>query len=659
MGRTVSDSASPLTQTGRDIVRLGPYQVVVPGGVQRQGLGRFAGKVTIGDYTLDSDDILSAWVQSSFQGGMGTLVLREGTTDDQFWDATLETRSPEMLGLLRDTIRVDGPEDAVNFYPLASFPASAPSLWGAFDRQLVTFNPAGPSFTDASATLLAAPPVGKAVEWLDALYIPLGPAGYAAVTAGGTVTAAATPGVVAFAVWDNFLCALCTDGFLRLLNQAGTWEADNPALQLPSGEQPRGLVRFLNQRQDPTLHLVTNHAVWAYDRDTPRIYPTHLEYPTHPMQGKASCNWRGDAMFVSVGLGIHRYNGATIAAMGPDGRYSLPAGLRGAITDLEPEYNNLIATVAGETGTGSGAVVEHLRVGEPLYRPPQVTFQTKPVRSCILRWTEQGWHKVWESGAASGAPSWALVSSADNAYRLFWGYGGDAYYQDLPLDFANALTLVQEGSDRFLPGGSLTTGWFDAGMTGFSKLASHVEVELADPLENGDPLGLVSVYYQVDGGRDWTHLGEATTAGLTVLPFGLGPHPVDPSLQFSYGLSFRKIRFRYDISRRVDHPEWTPLVSSIILKFLKVPLTGQLAWQMTIDLTKDYFGDGIDTVRNYLFAAIGATTFVPMIHKGVPYRVRLAQSQGPEPAGPDPRGTITLQVIGLPVPDSAPLPVTG
>lgn len=631
-----------IVQAGNGTVRIAGVDLPLAerGIIREQNLARFQGKITNGDYSFDSDPLLSVWVMSSFTGGIGAEYLKEGVDDENYWTGSLETRYPSMLSLPSETLAFDGPTPGTaNAYPLADFPAGSPNLIAMFGTDLARWDNVDEEFDYLDT--LAAEPTNKAVEFDGVLWIPLGLGGYATVTDVGVVTDHTDLDIVAFCLWDNKIAALTYDGTLRIRAGIGdAWEADDDALHLPSGHLPRNLLVYLNQQGDPTIHVITHRDVWAYDRDNSLLFRTHLQYPRHPDQARASTVWRGENMYVSVGIGVHAYNGGVVSSMGPDGRYGLPAQLRGRINDLEPEYNSLIAVVEGKLISNDEDQNVHLM--RPTYIDEMRSFKSYSARSTVLRYSGYGWHPIWESPQPDGLPTWALVSEADGEYRLWWGYGGKLYRQEMRVTFHNPKAGMQVGVDRFAPSGSLVTGWYDADMPGFLKLLSHMEITTIDVHGNGQPGGTVKIEYQKDDDTGWTLLGQTDRVGRRVLPFTVSPG--EKSDIFSYGMSIRRVRFR--ITLESADPYSSPLVESILLKFIKIPLSS-MAWTIDIDLTqkRGFMGNGIEDIAEFLYGLQSGNSFHEMIHQDESYRVRVAQATREARSGRDTRSVMVLSVV--------------
>lgn len=635
-------------QAGPSIIKLAGRNLAVLGMPSVQDLARFQSKITFGDYSFDSDPLMSTWSMRSFTGGIGNETLKEGVDDETYWTGTLETRYPGMISLLAYTWEFGSPAPFTpsQAFPLGDFPASDPSFYVAFDGRVAKWNNATRAFVDVGN--LTASPANKAVEYNDLLYVPLGATGYATVTAAGVITVDATlGGVVAFCLWDNQIAALTTTGKVRFNYRTTGWATIAAGLELPSGVVPRSLVVFINQQQTPTIHVVTDTDVWALDRDNSRLYRTQLQFPKHPSQGRGSTNWRGESMYVSVGLGIHAYNGGIVSAMGPDGRYGLPDGLRGSIVDLEPEYNALIATIKGESV--ASVETQTWQVTPLAYEDDDPYSTGSQALSVILRWVQTGWHPVWQSASASGVPSRAFVSRANSEYRLWWGYGNKMFYQKLPIGFHNPKVGLKAGINEFAETGSLTTGWFDADMPAFRKLGSHVELNMADVFGTGLPTGTISMYYQIDQDTTWTLLGTTSRTGKAVFPMNLQPR--ESSDTFAVGTEFTRLRFRYDFSRPAGNPLFSPILENALFKFIKLPLS-QLSFRFTIDLSqdRDFMGEGPGSTADFIRLLASGKEYVELIHRDQAYRGRVAQTQSSEATGYDQRSSMTINFIVVDVP---------
>ena len=659
----VDRSADPQVSNGE--VRLGRYEYPVQADrMTTLNLARFQNKTTFGDYSFDSDPLLSAEIFSSFTGGMGNETIKEGVDDDSFWEANLETRFPDGATLLPLTKSFSAPAgDPAAAFGLGDFPAADPTFYASFDEEVHNWNETTQAYE--AFTTLPHNPVAVGVEFDDLFFIPMGANGFATMDAAGAVVDEPTVHVVHFIIWDRKLAALTTEGYI-LIRAIGdvAFPAPHADRTLPAGSLPRKLVDFINQRGDPTIHIVTNNRVFAYDPDGDVLYNTRLNYPKHPNQGLGAANWRGDTMFVSIGLGIHGYNGSLITSMGPDGRHGLPARHRGRIIDLLGEYNALLAMVEG-VSANLDAVDEEYIVHTPMYRDRDTyaisSFTLQPVFSSILRWSNSQWHKVWESPDASGIPSWMQVSEASGQYRLWWGYGNKMYTQKLPITSQNPKQYLRSGEQEFMPTGSLISGWFDADMAAFDKLALHLEVNLEDVTGFNDCGGSVSWQYQTNADPSWRSIGVADTVGRTILPFAYLPR--DEGNPFSKGRAFVKIRFRFTYTQKMVDGEYvintSPLMTSAILKFIKIP-ESQMSWTLFVPLTTSggFKGEGNHVLGSYLDYLLTSRELVEFGTNDEIFRVRVAQVSANKGTGHDEMGTYTVNLVEVRMGEDRPNTVT-
>lgn len=648
----VDYSAAPQTSNGE--VRIGIYTYPVAGEMITQlNLARWPPKITAGDYSLDSDPTMSSWILSSFNGGIGNYELKPGVDDYTYWTGTLETRYPEGPTLLPKT-NAYGPleEYAGTAYPLGDFYSAGddPLSLGSFAEHLHYWSETGKEWRYEID--LTSSPVRPGVNFEGEFHIPLGAFGIDTLDTVLVVTNEPSIQAIDLIVWDNKLCALAADGNFYYKAVGGSWTAQSDARKAPSSTRARRLVNFINSQGDPTLYVITNTVVYAFDPEGGTdgiLYETRLDYPKHPNQGRAVANWRGDTMYVSVGLGIHGYNGSVIQSMGPDGRYGLPAHLRGTILDLKGEYNALLALIQGVPGEDQEAEEETHIVHTPLYQNQDTwhisNAESAQVFSSIYRYANSQWHPVWESADATGFPTWMEISESQGAYRLWWGYGGQMYTQQLQVAFQNPKQSLLSGGMDLESSGSLITGWFDADMRAFTKLASHIEVNLDNTTGTGGPGGAVRIDYQIDNDNEevWRSLGIASQVGLTVMPFNNIPREVgDP---FSVGRPFDRIRFRIWLLQD-GISNHSPLPYSIVMKFQKIP-ESQLSWSFTIPLFHEdgYKGVGNKVLTDYLDGLLYGREMIEFTVGNETYRTRVAQVAGRRSTGYDNRANLEVNII--------------
>lgn len=608
-------------------------------------LATLPSRLTFGDFTLASDNFLSVWVQSDWTGGGQVEDLREPSHAQRFRSSTADTRFPRILSQPIETLSytIAGATIAT---PVGDYAVSGTTyFWVAFTDgtpRLRKWNKATPAY-DGGANLTTMP-VGKGVVFDSLLWIPQGASGYdtwngTAIVHDGTVTP------ISFVEWDDKLVALEHDGQVSVWDGVG-WVSD-PALRLRGDRVPRGLVVWWTADRFPAVYVVTNRDVWAVDFLAQVLYRTGLNFPVHPDQGLGFAAWRDDAMYVGVGMGVHQLAlGMTISAMGLDRDDGMPADLRGRVVDMEPEYNALFALVQGVTGSTVSAV-------DPDAVEETMAFDASPVfpdessfaRSTLMRWTGIGWHTAWESDDASGVPTRAMVTQADGEYAMRWGYAGRMYHQPLRRTFHNPRQGAQVGIDRFATSSVLYTGRFDANISTFTKLASHVEV-MVDAASDGNVL----VSYQTDRTTGFQLIGfiPSGLTGRQVLGLGYDANGR------SRGAPFRWIEFKYEFTGNTATT--TTLVNWIALYFVVRPLQS-VSFRGIAAIERgdeQQQGEGNREAADFLDSLTTAEYFSVFKHRDRDYRVLVVQTQGSDRTGKDLRGQRTFSVVSVEVPQQGP-----
>lgn len=174
--------------------------------------------------------------------------------------------------------------------------------------------------------------------------------------------------------------------------------------------------------------------------------------------------------------------------------------------------------------------------------------------SSLHGWTGTGWHGLWTNDTTDANPTWAAVSAPSSHYRLWWGSeDGNAYWLPLRRGFHNPLQGFQAGIDTFAASGFLITSKFDAGMAGFTKIASHVVAQAIAATASET----ITIEYAVDEGG-WETLGVIDSPDESRFSFGAA------------GRAFNTIQFRLSLARGAT-TTLTPLLRSLTMLFVKVP----------------------------------------------------------------------------------------
>ena len=183
-------------------------------------------------------------------------------------------------------------------------------------------------------------------------------------------------------------------------------------------------------------------------------------------------------------------------------------------------------------------------------------------------------------------------------------------------------------------------------MQEFTKIASHLEVNV----ENATSTETITLYYRRNFETSWTLLGNIQTNGKTIIPFSVSAFE---GQDFSYGLPFDRIRFRVEMNRGSTITK-TPIIDSIVLKFLKVPInTPTFQLSVLMDST-DIEGRGPNEIAADLDTLVASEQFVVLQLGDIglqtePHRVRVSYVRGAHGVGGDPRGTRDITVIAVPL----------
>jgi hypothetical protein len=449
--------------------------------------------------------------------------------------------------------------------------------------------------------------------------------------------------------WDNRLLALTPTGSICESFNGTSWTT---LAAVNTSETPRGLVVYTDRSENETVYIVTDRSVYAYDPVTTVLIRTRLQFPPHPDNGYGSAVWRpGADLFVSAGIGVYRFNLSAIGAVGLDRDEGLPTEYRGVIRDLCPEHNMLVAYVEGQQ-TASEVADPDIEFDPGQSTEGEFRMAGTDAFSLLIGWNGFGWHPLWISPTATGDPVWCCVSGAASTYRLWWGFGtgtdDELYTQLLSRPFANPRQEIEASEGDFALDGYLDTGWFDANMQEFRKVASHLEINV----ETASATEPITVLYRKDFEAAWTLLGNITASGKAYLPFGVSAFDGQP---FSYGLDFDRIRFRIEMGRDPSDSTKSPLIDSMVLKYIKVPIdTATFALRIVLDLEHGFEGRGNDEIASELTDILTGHTFVPMSighTMNDPFRVRLTYERGDVTLGSDTRGYRDITVLEIPLAD--------
>lgn len=633
-----------------DLITINGLRYKLEGPITYNNLASLAGKVTFGDYTHDSDENTSSKIWTEYTAGIGIDHIREGADEGTFWYGNLDGKTPFQLALNRETLTFD--EVA---YPLGDFNGT---LYATDGLTFFTWTESTLSFADTGDTI-GATPAGPGVEWDGDFWIPCGPSGVAQYDGATNATLESGVKAVDLLDFDGHLYAITSDR--KLQQYDGTsWTVLET---FKWADTPRKLVVYMNRLEDDILYVVTNRGLLAWDKTNNTFIRTRFQVPTHQDNGRGAAVWRtGEDLYYSAGMQVYQWNVGGTQPMGPGGKEGVPARLRGKIMSMAPSFNGLFALIEGAPEVvpvvEGGVLDEGMYYDDALYGSPTVAVGS------LMEFTGSGWHPVWESTGATGTATWAVTSSTATHERIVWGYGGELHTQKLSKTSALPRQRWEAGEARFTNSGYLDTGWFDGNMFAYKKTASHLEVNIT----NVSTTAWFAIDYAIDNEDEFPHsLSGAITAvdgggsrGKVVLPFGRETITVDGVTgEFSRGLSFNRIRFR--IRMETSDPEESPLIDSIVFKFVKQAQPYAL-YSVAVNLDVDVESMGrtpaemdqeiLDLLKAEEFAWVRFGDF----NKPV-FRALITADRGPKRTGNDQRSMRTLSIIEYPLEGFEGLPV--
>ena len=587
----------------------------------------YPAKVTIGDTTRDSQARTSIISWSDFRGGIGVERM-EGSKDvDRSWFSTCSLRYKRHLVLPSKTSSVSN-SDATgeSLDVLQEFNGALYGIWS--NQKVYKYESGSDSFGSALDTLPAVATDALEVRMGGTLYLVIATGGGYTYTSNGTDFTDDTRDVKFLAFWDEKLWGIDNTGQLWYATSIGT-EALDAKLPLPDG-YITDLFVARNASGDPILYAMTKEGLYAHDFANARWVETQLALPFHNENGKGSTRWR-DSVYIPAGLGIYKYingsNSAVVSVVGPDKDHGLPSDYRGNIAKLMGTHNDLIALV---DGTLAPNTVDMFASNESTVIDASTGYST------ILGWNEMGWEVKW---AASGTNQGKKITAgfvsdvggtltATNPYRMYWGFDGDLYYQQLQSDVINPTQVANYNYEDNADGVHYTS-WFSADQVEVDKLALKAKVETANCNSNQT----VKIEYAIDYVESYTTMGTITSDGLTTYTFGS-----------NVGTTFRAIQFKITLATNTKIV--SPDLISLTLEFRK-KLNPKLGWTVNVDLSKAYKGNSAKAMRANILSAIESNTLIEFTYRDDSttnrnYYVDIINAQGLEYTAYDERGTTQL-----------------
>jgi hypothetical protein len=587
----------------------------------------YPAKVQIGDTTRDSQARASVISWSDFRGGIGVERMEGATDVDRSWFSTCSLRYKRHLVLPAKNNSVSNSDTSGESLDiLQEFNGNLYGIWS--NKKVYKYNSGSDTFGSALDTLPDRATDALEVRMGGTLYLVIAHTGGYTYTSDASSFTDDTADTKFLAFWNDKLWGISNAGQLWYASTLGS-ETNDAKLPLPDGHVT-DLFVARNASGDPILYAMTKEGLYAHDSSNALWVETQLALPFHNENGKGSVRWR-DSVYIPAGLGIYKYingtNSAVVSIVGPDRDHGLPSDYRGTITKLMGTHNDLIALVDGTLAPSS---VDLFATGESTVIDASTGF------SSVLGYNESGWEVKWTaSGNDQGKKITAgFVSdvggtlTSTNPYRLYWGFDGALYYQQLQSDVINPTQVVNYSYEDSVDGVHYTP-WFSADQVEVDKLALKLKAETATCNSNQT----VKIEYALDYVESYTTMGTITSDGLTEYTFGS-----------SLGTTFRAIQFKITLATNTINA--SPDLISLTLEYRK-KLNTKFGWAVNIDLNKAYKGNSPKGMRSSILSAIQSNTLLEFTFRDDSttnrnYYVDITSAQGLESTAFDERGTTQL-----------------
>ena len=538
------------------------YRVLGP--IHRIPVQPFASKITIGDYSRDSEVVASSWIQSDWRGGYGIEFGSYPKDQDRFFFSTLDTRYVRALVL---------PPKPLPLLTLSSEPVSSGTVetYSFLGPELYDWSSGSPSLVwTASAPILdgawGIDRLALAIEDGDLVFFVPG-------SGDSTQTGIEAERVAFLGGWCY---AACRDGKLWAWNRS-SWD-EIASLPVPL-EDVRSLFSYrIPNQETETLFLLSSQGLWFLDRSLNTFFRTELSWPPSGLVGKPTI-WRGE-VFIPIGRQLLRWNGTTVSETGPGREEGLPSFLPDRIQAVYGGYSELVLWLSGRIEREDPDSESSPDLGQIFSGWPD-GLEGQVLDSGVL-WSQDlflvsvggtSWHYLSREGKGIG-----IVSSRGKELLLFsrenevWGipFPGELHNpQDLP-----ELEREEEGE--------LWSPWFDGSWLEIPKTA----LELHCRLRSCPPGGRVFLFLETEGDPPFL-------AGIVNRP---GSHSLSLERLGKFPV-FKRARVRIRIERG-SHP-WGPVVEYVALSFLRRPKQ-RWAYNLTLDLSDEWRGRGTLELASWL-----------------------------------------------------------
>lgn len=617
-----------------------------PPTIDESFVGAFPAKTVIGDYRKTSHQVLSSLIQASQAGGGQIDESSESEDLDRHSGiASLETRFPNHLMLLPLTVTVEGPNSTDprilgDFYHgsawhhYVSFGTALRELEGDFPDGLELTG--SWTLTDAAVNTGVVFPISGEHN----LFIPQGTGNGYQTFDGTNLDAQATDiEPIAFMVHDNKIWALDEAGTLWKSVDGTNWLE---AISLDPGAAPRGIIPYLDRADIPAPHIITDAGVYAMDAAVPAIYLTELNYAPHAYAGLAYAVWRTD-LYVAIGMGIQRYTGGTVNAVGPD-RDDGP-GVTGYISTMAAGFNDLFFAITPIAQAGGATEEVFVDQGEEVY------IGAIRDTAYVMRLTGgQVPHTAWKAPSSGGTVRDLTVSRANGDEQwnwLVWSWNGLVHVLRTSVGFDNPRLSPES---LFMEDGELISPWLDMNLEVDRKTLASIISRAGEDTADGDEYKIAIQIDDDDVTETWREVATVTAAGRHEHRLGEnGTFPTMQAIQIRYdAIGFERVRFRVRMRRDPDERGNSPDMKSVALVYRpRMRRLRNFAFAVDCSNPEHDQGWGLSNGerRQVLQELIENETFVPFMYGKEWIMVQLPYVQGPRRTGIDDRGNVNVTAL--------------
>ncbi len=539
--------------TNEGEVHLDGRSYRIDGHVQRELATRFAPKTVIGDYTDESNPLVSTATWRSWEDGFGLETIRDARDFQRNRWSSLYTRVPGHL-LLGPRVRRIGGGLGTSFSRYFDF---NDSLFLVEDRRVYAYSDANDSFASLPMRVLANSVSDATTGVLNGENITVVAQGtatdWSADASDTTAWSRDTTPMSRVTFWRDLLWGADSFGKLSFTSDLdGGWTqvADLPE---PLDEVVNLFAGPSGDRGDPeALYVATRRGLWVYDNLNERFRNTGLSLPKSNATAAA---WNGSVYYTSEQR-VFRFT---------------------------PGPANVIDNVTPPIISDSNTSRTQLGYYKEAHPGIDGIFFLTDGSAVIHQWDGHSWnsfpangHGVFDAGDDVGG---MFLSTSNGKHRLLFGHfepfvaAGTAAVA-LPVLSAD---LAGQSSFGFVPEGHLLTPWFDGFVSGRDKLAVSIGLEVSIPDSNES----VRITYTRDNGDTSGTVIEMNEPGYHAITVPIRNEQNEPT-----GVLFDRISLGVEMNINFTdstHLLHSPDVRRLSLNYIKAqPI--RWAYSFTIDV---------------------------------------------------------------------------